>query len=869
MKVNYPYLNDAEFLALADRQKLQTQYIKLTLLDWNENPIQEIQGIATGGTLSLNGSSAVRRTCSLTMTIDEVIGTAITDIQNIISINKKLFLEIGVTNKTNKYLDYPILWYPQGTFIFTSCNLSSGLDQGYTLSAQLKDKMCLLNGECGGVFTSSVTLGQYDTLDLSTGKMITTKITISQLIRELVNHFGKIPLSKIIINDIDEKIKMTMRWSGDTPLYLAQKDSSYLYTTNYSEAIAYGGNIKEFLYGMDCGFIVTDFVYPSDLIANIGDNICTILDNIKNLLGNYEYYFDISGNFIFQEIKNYLNTTQATVDLQKMNNDNYKIDIAKGKSIYNFKDAELITSYSNNPNYDKIKNDFVIWGIKENSNKIKMPIRYHLAIDKKPKIGNIYQVYMYNDLNDGLTKAKIPIKYESKSSFPSIGNEELLYLAKDTGFIYKWNSEELIYVAPGGEKYQTYNASVPGNNNNIYVDNTTNKRYIWVIDTNSEHYQDMMNEIDDANDVYQTSIQDDVSAIQTLTTSKTAIEEALNQLEETYKTYRTLESSYQRQITNLQNGTQSSETIAKINELSQKLINLRNNELASFYENKNSYDSTINTINNSIATHQENINSFKTIRDATISYYMARLGEYVEYIDNSFVNIQATDWRSELYLSGVSAEALGLDQNYYYSELATEWPKLYNLQADSYIDENNNIIYTGDFYNDVKNNPWSVDYWLDFIDSESAIGGLCIDNIGRRSITKNNNDYNCVFESEIPDLVLIKKDTETTEEEREECEKRGQDYCQVEQSIYDLLVGGGWSNSCFNEIKNLLWETTNYNTNINLSLIPIYHLEPNTRITVQSVENDIHGDFMMNSLSIPLTVNGTMNISATQVQTKL
>jgi hypothetical protein len=71
--------------------------------------------------------------------------------------------------------------------------------------------MCLLNGECGGTITSSVILDRYDTLDASTGKMVTTKVTIAQLIKELVNHFGKIPLDKIIINDIDEKIKMVMK----------------------------------------------------------------------------------------------------------------------------------------------------------------------------------------------------------------------------------------------------------------------------------------------------------------------------------------------------------------------------------------------------------------------------------------------------------------------------------------------------------------------------------------------------------------------------------------------------------------------------------------------------------------------------------
>ena len=33
MKRNYPYLKDKDFLVLADTQRIQNQYIKLTLLD--------------------------------------------------------------------------------------------------------------------------------------------------------------------------------------------------------------------------------------------------------------------------------------------------------------------------------------------------------------------------------------------------------------------------------------------------------------------------------------------------------------------------------------------------------------------------------------------------------------------------------------------------------------------------------------------------------------------------------------------------------------------------------------------------------------------------------------------------------------------
>jgi len=55
-----------------------------------------------------------------------------------------------------------------------------------------------------------------------------------------------------------------------------------------------------FSYGMDVGYILSDFVYPTDLIGNAGDTVVTILDQIKNVLGNYEYFYDINGNFRFQ-----------------------------------------------------------------------------------------------------------------------------------------------------------------------------------------------------------------------------------------------------------------------------------------------------------------------------------------------------------------------------------------------------------------------------------------------------------------------------------------------------------------------------------------------------------------------------------------
>lgn len=75
---------------------------------------------------------------------------------------------------------------------------------------QAQDKMCLLNGACGGTIPASTQLDSYDTLD-ENGDWILTKPVVAQIIREVVNHFGGEQLSKIIINDIDNQIKAVMR----------------------------------------------------------------------------------------------------------------------------------------------------------------------------------------------------------------------------------------------------------------------------------------------------------------------------------------------------------------------------------------------------------------------------------------------------------------------------------------------------------------------------------------------------------------------------------------------------------------------------------------------------------------------------------
>jgi predicted RND superfamily exporter protein len=99
-------------------------------------------------------------------------------------------------------------------------NLSSSHSTtGTTISLQLKDKMVFLNGECGGTIPASTTFHEYDEIDSETGEYFTSKPTIIQIIRELVNHFGGEDLNKIIISDLDNRVKKVMKWANGFLLY--------------------------------------------------------------------------------------------------------------------------------------------------------------------------------------------------------------------------------------------------------------------------------------------------------------------------------------------------------------------------------------------------------------------------------------------------------------------------------------------------------------------------------------------------------------------------------------------------------------------------------------------------------------------------
>ena len=216
MKIKYPYLSDNEFLSIVDQMNIREQVVKLTLLNWDEEPIRDIQGLVTGGSLNIDGSSSMRRTANISLVVADNTA-AYDDLDNLFSINKKIYLEIGLFNTTNYYNDYPIIWFPQGLFIIDSMSLSHDINSS-SISLSLKDKMCLLNGQCGGMLPASVTFHEIEEVQ-DDGSIEIITPTIYQIIQELVNHYGDEDLNRIIIEDIDEEVKQVVKWIGADALH--------------------------------------------------------------------------------------------------------------------------------------------------------------------------------------------------------------------------------------------------------------------------------------------------------------------------------------------------------------------------------------------------------------------------------------------------------------------------------------------------------------------------------------------------------------------------------------------------------------------------------------------------------------------------
>ena len=188
-------LYDKEFLLALDKEKNKIIYARITALNIEESPIESIEGRVTQGSINLDGASAVRRSCSLSIVAQEF------DYSDYLwGLNTKFKLEVGVQNNIDT--NYPkIIWFNQGIYVITSFNTSRAVSN-FTISIQGKDKMCLLNGEVSGTIGVQTDFGTIEEEDKE-GTWTIRPIPIPEIIRNIVHAYGGEPYHNIIIKDLD------------------------------------------------------------------------------------------------------------------------------------------------------------------------------------------------------------------------------------------------------------------------------------------------------------------------------------------------------------------------------------------------------------------------------------------------------------------------------------------------------------------------------------------------------------------------------------------------------------------------------------------------------------------------------------------
>ena len=190
----YPYLNDEQFLKDFDKELYREQFVRITALDFRtEKAIMSLEGKCTSGSCNLSGTSNMRRTASCTVVVtseelskhDSVTPSQyrnVTEITNLISMNKKVRMEIGFTNFTSKYTTYDKIWFPLGTFVIKSANVAKS-NGGINISLTLNDKCALLNGDIGGVIPAATVFSELESFNSDGTKRSVEKILIKDVIK--------------------------------------------------------------------------------------------------------------------------------------------------------------------------------------------------------------------------------------------------------------------------------------------------------------------------------------------------------------------------------------------------------------------------------------------------------------------------------------------------------------------------------------------------------------------------------------------------------------------------------------------------------------------------------------------------------------
>jgi hypothetical protein len=227
------------------------------------------------------------------------------------------------------------------------------------------------------------------------------------------------------------------------------------------------------------------------------------------------------------------------------------------------------------------------------------------------------------------------------------------------------------------------------------------------------------------------------------------------------------------------------------------------------------------------------------VADETLHVYT---GDIVDYTPQ--------DWRAELYLQGLQKQKLGLRPDIYEQELLDLFDSIYNFKEYK-------------FKTDMINSPNNLLYFMDYLEPANELHNYSVDNLNPKIYSYQQDNINKLYLLDIPNIILLEINSENYNKWEERCRQEGQDFSNVAPDVYQYVAIGTTGYAAQETAREMLYQYTNYSESITIQSMPIYYLEPNTRITVNDKASNIYGDYIINSISLPLDASkGNMNIQA-------
>lgn len=906
-------LLDKEFLKKLDLDKKKTIFARITALNLDENPIDRIEGKVTGGSINIDGSSSVRRTINLSMIAHEI---NINDYYW--GLKAKIKIDIGLENRVdNKYDD--IIWFKQGMFILTGFNTSQTTNN-YTISLSGKDKMCLLNGDCGGSLPFSVDfgkqqieiqdhveVGQVSQIEFAAGEYYTAikdndvitgyelattwdpeaiyyqkvnnweyvRPTLKTIIREAVHQYGHEKYSNIIINDLDDKALELLEYRGEEDLFVFSHNGIYddvklehelfkdgwkvtsdpeglqtlaansdLFLLNDYKYVWDNENnctssiIRRYSFGDAVGYQATDLIYTGELVSSLGESLTSILDKIKNMLGSdYEYFYDLDGHFVFQKTKTYINTSWNTI-MSDDDGTQYAVDaLAESSYTYSFEDSVLITAFNNNPNLTAIKNDYAIWGQRTGANGETLPIHTRYAIDKKPIS---YTTIEMTELDVERAKAALPQlfpldkeKYiqDSITYSQANGNDwrEIIYrMASD---YYKFNQLDDFYKR------------IIQANGDLYLFGKTG--YEQYYEDIQGFWRQLFNPGATATWTYST-VPDEIKYEKVETPSRLGI------IEKKYyilKDKKTPESPDEYQLATAWDETTTYYTKLEIN------IKIHLTTWScDFYLSKERLEQEKKEIPGKIDKIKYQYTKVGAIAQEAFK-------EDTYYVRDGYASfILATEWKeNEIYYTLVSLT----DQQIADDIAAIEKQIDNNLAVkDEYLFWNMNVV----------RNPGLLNFWIEFLDTNGSINKYAVKIIGDRAKAINDTKITSINFREVPTILFMDNAADVDDylfTGYYRCVLADKDIkLDRDDDKIDFTISAR-GKSTKDVLDTMLYNYSYCPESVSITSLPVYYLEPNTRILIYDENSKINGEYIMTKYTLSLTYNGTMSITATKAAEKL